>query len=123
MNDPRFESASRLYDVINDIEKNIGSRFGSGASGFTSDLNTHVRDTIKAQVAILRGVADTINVLSNTVHEAEKGFLTLHSNLQTISSEGVTAPIHPRKELTTVDYRQQHPERVSSKDYRPENNG
>jgi len=99
MNDPRFDPASKLYDVIRDIEKNIGKHFAKGASGFTNDLNTHVRDTVKAQVAILRGVADTLNVLSNTMYEAEKGFLTIPSI--PFSRE--------RKELTTKDHRTTHP--------------
>jgi len=109
MNDPRFDPALKLYDVIRDIEKNIGEHFAKGASGFTNDLNTHVRDTVRAQVAILRGVADTLNVLSNTMYEAEKGILRIPAI--PFSRE--------RKELTTKDYRKNHPEKITTRDYRP----
>jgi len=77
MNDPRFDSASQLLSVIADIEKNIEQEFGKHANGLTTDLNTHVRDTARAQISILRAVYRTFNILSNTIYEAEKGKLSI----------------------------------------------
>jgi hypothetical protein len=75
MLDTRFDPAAmKLYNTINDLEK-LEKQFARDGSGATNCLSTYVRDTLEHQINILGGVADTINSLSNMMHEAEKGHL------------------------------------------------
>lgn len=76
MNDKRFDVGLKLYDVIRELEE-LERDFRNDASGSTNCLSTFVRDTLQHQGSILAGVADTINSLSNLMHEAEKGRLLI----------------------------------------------
>jgi len=75
MNDSRFNAAFEICVTIDKLEKLNREEFGARATGHCGDLNTLARDTLRSQIEILRGVHQTINSLSNMLHEAERGSL------------------------------------------------
>lgn len=107
MLDKRFDPANKLYDAIQLI-RDVQKDFGRDASGHTSDLSTFCRDTLRHQLEILGGVADTINGLSNMMFHAEEGHLWITGRQ---SERGDVLPGTTRrvsKALTTPEYREKH---------------
>ena len=109
MLDSRFDPANKLYDAIKLIRE-VEKDFVRDASGHTSCLSTFCRDTLKHQLEILGGVADTINSLSNMMYHAEDGQLWISHQVDP-EQEGLVlgGPVYrTSKCLTTPEYREKH---------------